>query len=85
MVKVHVCGSKVETPGLSFPTMVLNSILDLEIMFLGQVYTLNSILESILNDSGHIMKNFQKIDFSMFMLHKDSAGTPSRRHGRSSK
>ena len=52
-------------------------------MFLGHFCTLNSILESILNDSRHIMKNFQKFDFLMYMLHKDSASTPSRSHGQS--
>ena len=32
-------------------------------MLLGHFFTLNSILESILNDYRHIMKNFQKLDF----------------------
>ena len=46
-----------------FKQWIINSILDLKIMFLGKFYTLNSILESILNDSGHIIQNFQKSIF----------------------
>ena len=67
----HQAEAKVEAgfQGRFFKKVIQNSNLNFEIMFLGQFCTLNSILESILIDSGHKMKNYEKLIFwSKFCL-----------------
>ena len=49
--------------GRFYGKSIQNSIFNFKIMFLGQFCTLNSILESILIDSGRKMENYEKLIF----------------------
>ena len=61
----HQAEAKVEAgfQGRFFEKSIQDSILNFKNMFLGQFCTLNSILESILIDSGHKMEKYEKLIF----------------------
>ena len=61
----HQAEARVEAKfqGRFFEKMIKNSILNFKIIFLCQFCTLNSILESILINSGHKLKNYEKLTF----------------------